>query len=66
MCTLLYMSVVTKSYFVILCTYTLDLLTHALFCNGNHNTVSKLEFFSSARNFVTMLELKMVYISYSK
>jgi len=42
MCTLLYVSVVTKSYFInlIVCTYTLDLLLHVLFCNGNHNTVS--------------------------
>jgi len=68
MCTLLYMSVVTKLYFInlILCTYTLDLLLHVVFCNGNHKH-SKLDFFFffwSERNSVTTLEFKMVNIGY--
>jgi len=62
------MSFVTKLYFVNLsvCTYTLDLLLHVVFCNGSHNTVSKLEFFFfwSERNSVTTLEFKMVNIGY--
>jgi len=68
MCTLLYVSLVTKSYFIdlIVGTYTLDLLLHVLFCNGNQNTVSKLEFFPSERNSVTTLELKIVNISYGQ